>query len=150
MNKLPTQPAQCTPVRNNPWQNIDLNNISSSERPRPTHRRQIIDPSEDPPTPGHPNTTPDPDSEKFEFLDDFNKLMINQSDIQRPSPFPFISLKDVESVFGNTYYKLCKSYLLPAKDSTYLPSKLFMLLLTFINHELKTIKSNTWNSGSIF
>ena len=42
-NRPLTQPAQCTPARNDQLKNIELNNISSSERPKPTHRRQSVD-----------------------------------------------------------------------------------------------------------
>ena len=58
-----------------------------------------------------------------------------------PSPFPFISLKDVEPVFGNAYYKLRTAYLIPTKNSNNLHSKLYMMLENFIIRELKTVKT---------
>ena len=117
---------QCAPANNNPRGNAEYN----IERPQNTHQDQNANSFKDPQETGNPNTDVEPEKEKHGFMDDFNTLMTDQIDIKKPSPFPFISLKEIEKVYGNSYFKLRQSYFLPAKDSDNLPSIMFNLLLT--------------------
>ena len=78
--------------------------------------------------------------DRYGFIDDFNILMFRQMDLETPSPFPFLTLRDVEPVYGATYYKLRTAYLL-VRNSGNLPSVLYRLLEKFINRELRTVKT---------
>ena len=47
------------------------------------------------------------------YADDLQELFQRQVDNKIPSPFPFLSLMEIEHVYNNIYYKLRTIYMLP-------------------------------------
>ena len=68
-----------------------------------------------------------PGKETMGYVNDLEVLFQRQGDRKILSPFPFVSLLEVEDIFKNVYYKLRTIYLLPVHAPN-LPSILYKLV----------------------